>query len=367
MKKILKPILALTLLGALITSCTDESDLLIVAAKGEYAILTPTTGDAVELSAATPSNPGLSLSWAKADYGVTPTVITYVVEIDKTGDNFDTPVVLTSSTDLFATVNSEMLNGAALSIGLNPFEQGSMDIRIAASVGTPASDIKYSNVINYLVTPYSTDLPRLFVTGNFLSNSGYGDNWTPANGVPIASAGFGQTNYEGFVYINEASYAFLFLPTNSSFDNKYGDDGSFSGTLAANGSDITGTTTANNRYFYVKANTTTNTYSLQPTRWAITGSATPAGWPDNGVQDTDLTYNASTKKWEITLALSAGGNEFKFRANDGWDLNLGSDGPDADTSMDFGGGNLSVPAAGTYKISLDLSNPRDYQYSAVLQ
>lgn len=366
MKKILKPILALTLIGALITSCSDEQDLKIVAAQGEYAILSPTSGDAVELSAATPTNPGLSLTWAKADYGTTPTVISYSVEIDKTGDNFDTPLVLTTATNTFASVNSETLNSAALSLGLAPFEQGSIDVRIASSVGTPASDIKYSNVINYLITPYSTDLPRLYVVGNFLGNSGYGANWTPANGVPIASAGYGQTNYEGFVYINEASYAFLFLPTNTSFDNKYGDDGSFSGTLAANGSDIVGSNGAD-RYFYVKANTTTNTYSIQATSWAITGSATPAGWPDGGVQDTNMTYNSTTKMWEITIALTAGGNEFKFRANDGWDLNLGKDGGDADTSMDFGGDNLSVPAAGTYKVSLDLSNPRNYQFTAVLQ
>jgi hypothetical protein len=80
-----------------------------------------------------------------------------------------------------------------------------------------------------------------------------------------------------------------------------------------------------------------------------------------------MTYNPTSKKWEITLALSAGGNEFKFRANDGWDLNLGKDGNDADESMDFGGDNLSVTTAGTYKISLDLSNPRNYQYTVVLQ
>jgi hypothetical protein len=43
-------------LGALITSCTDESDLLIVAATGEVCCFNSTTGDAVELSAATPTN-----------------------------------------------------------------------------------------------------------------------------------------------------------------------------------------------------------------------------------------------------------------------------------------------------------------------
>lgn len=366
MKKNLNLILALSFVSALMMSCSNEEDLRIVAATGNYAILSPTSGDAVVLSPSTPTNPGLSLTWAKADYGTTPTVINYSVEVDKTGDNFDTPLVLTSSTNTFTSINSESLNVAALSLGLAPFEQGSIDIRIASSVGTPASDIKYSNVINYLITPYSTELPRLYVVGNFLENSGYGNNWQAPNGVPIASAGYGQTNYEGFVYINEASYEFLFLPTNTSFDNKYGDDGTFSGTLAANGANIAGTN-GDARYFYVKANTTTNMYSIQATSWAITGSATPAGWPDNVIQDTNMTYNPTSKKWEITLALTAGGNEFKFRANDGWDLNLGKDGGDADTSMDFGGGNLSVPAAGTYKISLDLSNPRDYQYTAVLQ
>jgi hypothetical protein len=187
MKKFLKPILALTLISALMISCTDEQDLLIVSAQGEYEILTPTTGDAVTLSADLPTNPGLSVSWAKADYGTTPTVISYSVEIDKTGDDFDTPLVLTSSSNLFATINAETLNTAVLTLGLNPFEQGSIDIRIASSVGTPASDIKYSNVINYLITPYSTDLPRLMLLVTFLSNSGYGGGQLTAS---IASAGF---------------------------------------------------------------------------------------------------------------------------------------------------------------------------------
>jgi hypothetical protein len=363
MKKVLKSVLTLTILSTMLVSCTDEQNLLIVAAKGEYAILSPTTGAAVTLDAATTSNPGLSLTWAKADYGTTPTVVNYSIEVDKSGDNFDTPLVLTTSTTTFANVNSEALNTAALAIGLTPFQQGSMDIRISASVGSPASDVKLSNTINYLVTPYSTDLPKLYVTGSFLPNSGYGSN-TPANGVPIAAASFTSTAYEGFVYINQPNYSFVFLPTNTSSDGKYGDDGNFSNTLALNGADITGTGA---NYYYVKANTTTLTYSLQPTQWAITGAATPLGWPDNGVQDQNMTYNPTTKKWEITLAMTAGGNQFKFRANDGWDVNLGKDGGDADESMDFGGENLDVPAAGTYKIELDLSSPRNYTWTATLQ
>jgi hypothetical protein len=381
MKKILKPILALTLLGALITSCTDESDLLILAAKGEYAILTPNSGDAVTLDLETPTNPGLSISWAKADYGITPTVITYNVEIDKSGDNFDTPVILTSSTDLFATVTSDALNTAALSLGLAPFEQGSLEVRIASSVGIPASDIKYSNVINYLVTPYSSDLPRIYVVGNFLANGGYGSDWTPANAVALASSDFGKTDSEGYIYFNQASFEYKFLPTNVSFDGDYGDDGNFSGALVQdNEVNAVGSSAG---YYRVKANLGANTpantqglkYNIQKVSWGIIGFATlgnDSGWN----QDIDMTYNATSKKWEITLPMTAG--KFKFRYNDTWNvgdsqLNLGEF--DASKTgenyggkeMSYGGGDLTISTTGTYKISLDLSNPRDYQYTAVLQ
>ena len=121
-------------------------------------------------------------------------------------------------------------------------------------------------------------------------------------------------------------------------------------------------------YYYVKANTGAVTsenpnglkYSTDLTNWGIVGYATTgsnAGW-DNSIP---LTYNATTKKWEGSVTLSAG--EFKFRANNAWTINLGGDGPDADGSMNFGGPNLSVATAGTYNVVLDLSNPRQYTYS----
>jgi hypothetical protein len=62
--------------------------------------------------------------------------------------------------------------------------------------------------------------------------------------------------------------------------------------------------------------------------------------------------------------MSAG--EFKFRANDAWSINFGGD-PDEDGSMNYDGPNLSVGAAGTYNVVLDLSDPRQYAYSVTLQ
>lgn len=62
-------------------------------------------------------------------------------------------------------------------------------------------------------------------------------------------------------------------------------------------------------------------------------------------------------KGEVTLAA---GDEFKFRANDGWDINLGGE----FANLVAGGANLLAPGAGTYAVTLDLSK---LPYSCSLQ
>lgn len=365
MKNIFKSLLAVSTLSLALISCEDEQDLFFLTPEAEFEILSPNSGDAVELNPETTTNPGLSLTWSEADFG-TPTEITYTIEIDKTGDEFDSPYVVTSTTNTFVTINSEELNGAVLAVGLTPFSQEGIDIRIKATVGTGSNE-SYSNTITYLVTPYSSELPKLYVIGNFLNASGYGADWTPANTLPaLASSGFGQTDFEGYVYMNVSSPEFKLLPTNVNFDGDYGDDGSFSGTLLQTGESNIQLSASG--YYRITANTdpTVLSYNVEATRWAITGSATPLGWPDNGVVDQDLTYNPTTKKWEIIIPLTAGGNQFKFRANDAWTLNYGDDGNDG--TLEFNSGsNLSVSASGTYLVELDLSNPRNYTWTATLQ
>ncbi len=358
MKNIVKSFLSIALVASLI-SCEDEQDLLFLTPEGSFEILTPSSGDEVELSPSTPLNPGLTLSWEDANYGTTPTEITYEVEIDKTGDNFDTPLVLTSTTNTFVTINSAALNTAVLTIGLTPFSQGSIDVRIKSSVGSEGSEILYSNVINYLVTPFSTDLPKLYVIGNFLSNSGYGADWSPAATLPsLASSAFGETDYEGYVMMNVASPEFKLIPTNTSFDGDYGDDGNFAGTLAQTGEENIQLSAAG--YYRIRANTSTLTYTVAPVSWGIIGAATPTGWDS----DTDLTYNPTTKKLEIaSIYLNPG--PFKFRGNNAWNNGFDLGTVNADGYLVDGGDLTFSGPAGNYKVILDLSNPRRYTYELI--
>lgn len=350
MKKIFKSILSLTLFASLI-SCEDEQNLLFLTPEASFEILTPTSGEQVVLNAETPLNPGLSMSWQEANYGSTPTQITYEVQIDKTGDEFNTVLVLTSTTNTFVTITSDVLNSAAVAVGLTPFTQGSIDIRVKATVGTQASEPQFSNVINYLITPYSTELPKLAVPGNH-------QGWNPGNAPRIAASAFGATDYEGYMWL-DGEYKFVAPDAAGNFNwgnTDWGDNGN--GILV----DVAGESncSAATGYYRVRANTTTLTHSAAPVSWGIIGSATPTGWNS----DTDLTYNPTTKKLELaSIALVPGA--FKFRGNNDWGNGFDLGTVNADGFLVDGGDLTFSGPAGNYKVILDLSNPRRYTYQLI--
>lgn len=110
------------------------------------------------------------------------------------------------------------------------------------------------------------------------------------------------------------------------------------------------------------------TWSPNDFEWAVTGSATPNGWPtdDPSFEDNDMFYEADMTEhtWTMFDGVNAGGgtieltggNEFKFRANDAWDVNLGyadvTLAGDTDNIIEGGDGNFGVTETMTYKITL---------------
>lgn len=348
--------LALVLFSAF--SCEND-DQMIVSATGGPELLTPTSGASYVLLPENAAAEATTLVWNHASYDLQ-TAANYDVEVAIAGTNFETIVSTqrTPNSARFLVWTVEGLNTIALAAGIEPYTEGELDVRVKSSLGDTAAEVAYSNSITIKITPYTTETPKIYVVGSFLNASGYGDDWTPASAVPLASTGFGETDFEGYVYMNVAAPEFKFLPTNSSFDGDYGDDGSFSGVLVQEGESNCQTTGP--AYYRIQADTDLLTYNLTPTTWGIIGAATPGGW-DNS---TPLTYNATTKKWEAIVVMTAAA--YKFRANNAWDINLGGDNDD-DTFMNYGGPDLILDAAGTYKVELDLSNPREYTYALTAQ
>jgi len=335
-----------------IWSCEDDIALVQLSSDNGVSakINTPLNNDTFVLNfAETQTNPAITISWERANYE-TPVVISYTVEFAKTGTNFAEPIPGSVTTNTSVVMAISELNGAASAAGLQPFAEGSLDIRIKSDVGTHNALPQYSNPITILVTPFTTELPKIAVPGNH-------QGWDPPTAPLLASEAFGATNYEGYVYL-DGGHKFIAPDSSGDFNwgnTDWGDDGSSSGVLLEDGeSDII--TPAG--YYYITADTGELTYSETMYNWGLIGSATPDNWDS----DQDMIYDAASNTWRITLDLSA--EEIKFRANDAWDWNYGDTG--ADALLDLGGDNIAVSAGGNYTVVLDLSNPREYTYSLIL-
>ncbi|MCL1932356.1 MAG: SusF/SusE family outer membrane protein, partial [Candidatus Azobacteroides sp.] len=102
------------------------------------------------------------------------------------------------------------------------------------------------------------------------------------------------------------------------------------------------------------------TYTATATEWGLIGSATAGGWDTS----TPMTLNPATGEWTVTATLVGGGdNAFKFRANNGWDINLGGNA----NNLTYNGDNIPVASDGAYLITLKLGDASAYTYTIVKQ
>lgn len=357
MKKILK-LSVLPLLFLSIMSCSSDDDNTVANPSMAPELISPEDGTAIVLDPLYNTNPAITLVWNHAGYDV-PTEVTYNVEVAVAGTDFaEVALAGAPTSNKVLTLNVEELNMAAIAAGLTAFEPGELDMRVVATLGDNAEMRMESNIITITVTPYTTDIPTLAVIGNH-------NGWTFDNVPLLAASAFGETDYEGYVWLDGG---FKFVLPNNQGEFAWPDAGGgpnyggADGTLVENGPDIT----APAGYYLVKVDTEAGTYSLTQTDWGIVGNATPGGW-DNS---TPMTYDQETRTWSLVTELTtqaAPDNGWKFRANNEWTLNLGDPVLNStDGTLVYNGTNISA-TAGTYLITLDLSHPRAYTYTVTPQ
>lgn len=189
------------------------------------------------------------------------------------------------------------------------------------------------------------DITKLFVVGDY-------NGWTNnANAEFITSTATSEGMAEGYIYLTTGGIKFIQDPPSWDDASTFGDNKS--GGLTNGGENIE---VAEDGYYRLRANLADMTYSLVKLDWGVIGDATPGGWDG----ETGLTYDSEVKILKGAFTFNAG--EFKFRANGNWDYNYGSN--EADGHLQEGGENIPLPVAGEYAITLDLSVPNEYIYSA---
>jgi hypothetical protein len=146
-------------------------------------------------------------------------------------------------------------------------------------------------------------------------------------------------DYQGYAHLN-GDFKFTNAPDWNHVN--YGSAGE--GLLTTDGSAGNISAPADGLY-WCQVNTAALTYSItQVTTYGVIG-----GFNSWGAQE-NLTPSADFLTWTGTVTIGAG-DEWKFRANDNWDINLGG----SLDNLTPGGDNIKTTEAGTYKITLDLS------------
>jgi len=175
-------------------------------------------------------------------------------------------------------------------------------------------------------------------------------DWSPDKSPQVISTVAASDKLEGFVYMANANNQWKFATQLNWNGPNYGDGGG--GKLDANAGNINSPA----GYYKLNANTTTMTFTAVKTSWGVIGDASPLGWND----ETALTYSPSQRIWQGVIHLTAA--TIKFRANHDWNYNYGSD--KADGKLNAGGANIPISLESDYAITMNLSVPNIYTYTA---
>ncbi|MBK8943989.1 MAG: SusE domain-containing protein [Ignavibacteriae bacterium] len=340
MKKI-KLISLIVLLGLLIVSCESDISEVVMSSDPTEPTLADLsfTGDFNMANA----NGILTFTWTAADFGFASST-TYKLELSPVNDFSNNVATLITTQNTEGTAKVSDINNLLLSWNNSIGQNATVYYRVLASV--TANEVVTSNVKSKVFIPFETiiDYPIAYVPGAY-------QGWSPgADNGRIYSYGFNSV-YQGiirFVDADNPTVDFKITPA-ANWDNDWGgsltkDGNNYSGTLVAKGSNLqveAGT-------YEITADVSALTISLTKTDdWGIIGSSVP---PFDWSVDVDMFYNGQRKMWEITGDFNAG--EFKFRANNGWDVNYGG----TDGTLSAGGSNIALSEAGNYTIRFDPVN-----------
>lgn len=382
MKNLIRNTIILTFIAIGFYSCTNDDHNNVGSAKGSILLSSPNTATAYVLDPTNTAGVVFTAKWNAADFGYKASV-SYKLEIAKATDSFDTNYIAAAGIDLgtyaeYSNSNYQKdiktidLNAALLAAGGALDTASDYKVRVLAvpSTQAPTSSngiITLSQEITITATPFNAfdTLPRLYIPGNYGAASTY-DDWSGAGNSAKIFSKTSDGKYEGFVWMNNPNPEFKFNSDPTWSGNDKGENngsGAFSGVLGT-ASNIKAADGAGTYFFTV--NWPALTYTMGKRQVAIIGAATPNGWGSPTYLNFD-TNPASPYYRMYTLDLTLSQDEFLIRTKDDWSEKMGSLQSSTETlqatsanKIKFGGQNMKVPAAGNYKVVLDVRNSANY-------
>lgn len=343
------------------TSCTKDN--LMELNKGETPLGLSVNKDTLVLHEKDAATDALTFTWTSGSNGGTNASISYVLQIDKQGNNFADPVTENLGKAAYTkTYSVKALNDSLLSHwDLTPGKEAQLEARVISSVsGNP--DLSENSAVTIKVTPYQPVSTTLYLIGDATPNGWSADNATAltlSNSIP------GEFTWQG--HLNSGNFKFTtslgqFLPSY----NKGTDAAHL--VLRTDDSQSDDQFTVSTPGVY---NVTVNLLNLSLSvtegdvppyeRLWIVGDATPSGWDISApgemrVDSSNLfvfNYNAVLKTGEFKIPTATG--DF----NTDYYMPLANHPDISETGVQFvQGGNpdlkWQITNPGPYKIKLDL-------------
>ena len=339
--KLFKYILSLCVLTGVLYSCSDD-DYTQLDGSAQAPTLTVAGETTQVLLSENADMEAVTFNWNEVVFNVDVAPVSYILEIAAGGTDFAAPTVLQNSGDTSFTMTIGQLNARALTAGILPETQGTLDFRVITRIGESTHSDLVSQTITLTVTPY-TDEIDISTTWGIVGSA------TP-NGWDGPDIPFWQTGEDNvFVAYADLIDGEIKFRENNDWVNNYGGSG---GNLVAGGDNIV--VTAGKYKITIDLNALT--YSIETWSLGIVGSATPNGWDG---PDVELVFDSSSDQFRAIVALAEG--EMKFRLNNDWGTNWGDTGNDG--VLDLGGDNIMV-TAGKYVVTVNM-NDMTYELESI--
>jgi len=322
------------------------------------AITAPESGTAYVLTIADSANL-FTVSWSAATYSVSDgaslPVPTYSLQMAFADSNFANLKELYNTQDLsFETIVYD-LNNRLILLGIPGDSTANIELRVVSGISGASYTNDTSDVISLTVTPFKSaepppvDDPRLWVPGDY-------QGWDPA-GAPNVWSPLNDGIYTGYIYYPEGgSYEFKFTSAPDWAHTNFGagaDEGVLDTDAGAGNlivPDFGG--------YVLTCDTIALTWSYEVQNWGVIGSGVLEGdWSEDVDLEYDLANNILTITIDVIEPPDASDLRFKYRANDGWDVNLGQ-GAEGTNELAPGGPDIPMPEGpGNYTFILDMSKP----------
>lgn len=302
------------------------------------AFTNPQDGQSFVLSEDNADGTAFELTWSEPGLGFR-TEVTYIVEMAEPGTDFAESVELVETTATSLEMNVGELNTMLVDAGFEAETENSIDFRVMADINDYPNDYDeedykrdmVSQPITLMITPYPADvslpdLMNLYLVGDATAAGWSNDN----NNTPLVRLPDSDENNFTFTGRFAGGVEFKLLEVLGQWQPQWGDDG---GALASStdlGGDPAALTVTGDGYYTVDIDIAARSYSITPydasgattyTTIGIIGDATPGSWDS----DTEMTQSAFDSHIWYLNNVNLQNGFLKFRADNAWDINWGSD------------------------------------------